>query len=399
MPTYPNIPLTVPTVGGSSGTWGQLLLDCLLALDQHRHEGIGAGGAKIQPAGIDINDDLSLASNSLTNIRSLAFSSGQAVSGSRLLYVGADNELYWNNNASGAAIKITDGASLNVAGFIGGIGGDYTAVAAELNYDDALDRYTFTMAGGTTWARIAAGELRIHEHNTIANSYVALASPSGLAGSYTLTFPGALPGSTQLAQVSSAGVMSFSNTVAQAVTLSGGVSGATTFSGVITASSGVTSPTAITAADFKHTANHVVPLAASAAIDVAGSHTRSTGASGAANRYQIAASTNVIMWPLPLRELDRITEFSVWVRKETDGTNTITARLYRTNGTDGTETALGSGVSSSGNGPGFIILTENGLSIDLDEDHQYYLVFTPGGGVSPGADILYHATVYYTRPA
>lgn len=228
MPTFPEMNLVAPTVGGSSGAWATLLNQCLQQISAHSHQ--SGEGVKITPAAIDINANLSLASNSLTNIRSLAFSSGQAVSGSRLLYVGADNELYWNNNASGAAIKITDGASLNVAGFIGGIGGDYTAVAAELNYDDALDRYTFTMAGGTTWARIAAGELRIHEHNTIVNSYVALASPSGLAGSYTLTFPGALPAAKRLVQVSAAGVMTFDNTGVEA----------TTFTGLVTASAGVT---------------------------------------------------------------------------------------------------------------------------------------------------------------
>lgn len=230
MPTYPTIPLTVPTVGGSSGAWGTTLNAALLAIDSHNHLGVGSGGAQIVSAAININADLTFASYSATNLRSVTFASGQAVTGVRKLYVGADSELYWNNSAAGTAIQITDGTSLNVAGFIGGIGGDYTSVSAELNYDDSAARYTLRKGGGTTWARVAAGEVRIHEHASTTSIYVALASPAALASPYTVTFPAAVPAGKRMVQVSSAGVLTFENT---------GIA-ASTFTGLVTADAGVT---------------------------------------------------------------------------------------------------------------------------------------------------------------
>jgi hypothetical protein len=237
MPTFPTMPLIMPTVGGSSGSWGTLLASAFLVLDGHQHLGVGSGGAQIVSAAININADLTFASYSATNLRSATFAAGQAVSGVRKLYVGADAELYWNNSASGTAIQLTNGTALNVSAFIGGIGGDYTSVSAALNYDNSAARYTLRAGGGTTWARVAAGEVRIHEHASTSSIYVALAAPAGIASPYTVTFPAAVPGSTLLVQVSSAGVMTFSNTVVNAVT----------FSGLITASAGVTSTGLVTA--------------------------------------------------------------------------------------------------------------------------------------------------------
>lgn len=222
MPTYPNMPLIVPTPGGSSGAWSQLLNAALLAIDTHRHEGVGTGGAKIHPASMDVDDDLSFSSHSATNLRSAAFSSGQAVTGARKLYVGADGNLYWNNG-TGTAIQVTDGNDLNVGGFIGGIGGDYTSVSADLDYDDSGKRYTFKRGDGT-WARIAAGELRIQESGTSNSIYVALSAPAGLASQYTLTFPGSLPAAKRLVQTSSAGVITFENTGVEAVTMASNAS-------------------------------------------------------------------------------------------------------------------------------------------------------------------------------
>jgi hypothetical protein len=217
MAIYPTIPLTVPTVGGSSGAWASTLNSALLALDGHQHLGVGSGGAQIVSAAININADLTFASYSATNLRSATFAAGQAVSGVRKLYVGANSELYWNNSAAGAAIQLTSGTSLNVSAFVGGIGGDYTSVSAALNYDNSAARYTLRAGGGTTWARVAAGEVRIHEHASTSSIYVALAAPAGIASPYTVTF-------------SAAGVLTFENTGIEAAT----------FSGLITASAGVT---------------------------------------------------------------------------------------------------------------------------------------------------------------
>ena len=51
-----------------------------------------------------------------------------AVSGyaSALFANSADNNLYWRNSG-GTNVQLTAGNSLNVAGFVGGIGGDYAS--------------------------------------------------------------------------------------------------------------------------------------------------------------------------------------------------------------------------------------------------------------------------------
>jgi hypothetical protein len=275
MPTFPTMPLIMPTVGGSSGSWGTLLASAFLVLDGHQHLGVGSGGAQIVSAAININADLTFASYSATNLRSATFAAGQAVSGVRKLYVGANSELYWNNSAAGAAIQLTSGTSLNVSAFIGGIGGDYTSVSAALNYDNSAARYTLKAGGGTTWARVAAGEVRIHEHASTSSIYVALAAPAGIASPYTVTFPAAVPGSTLLVQVSSAGVMTFSNTVVNAVTFSGAITptggiAAATFTGLITASAGITVSAGAATFAVAVTANAGVTCASNQHVTVSG---------------------------------------------------------------------------------------------------------------------------------
>lgn len=322
MPIYPTIPLTVPTVGGSSGAWGTILSAALLAVDSHNHLGVGSGGAQIVSAAININADLTFASFSATNLRSATFAAGQAVTGVRKLYVGADTELYWNNSAAGAAIKITDGTSLNVAGFIGGIGGDYTAVAAALNYDDSAKRYTLRNGGGTTWARVAAGEVRIHEHASTSSIYVALAAPAGIASPYTLTFPAAVPGSTQLAQVSSAGVVTFSNTVTNLITASAGVTCAANQHVTVSGTG-----------DVKHGDREMVRHPSQYSVSSSVTATRSA--------VGISASAGADFWmAIPLRVGDRVK--SIAFSHFGDGAADITVAEAAVVNMDGTSTSLGS---------------------------------------------------------
>lgn len=245
MTTTANMSLVLPTPGGDSGTWDDLLNAALTLVDAHDHT--TGKGPRVPTTGININADLTMASNALTNIGSLGFAEITALaSGSRrLFFSSADHELYVRTNG-GTNVKITNGAALNIS-IVGGIVGDYASVGAEAAYNDANDRYTWKQETGAgavkQWATMASGHVDIYEQlatasaTTISNR-VRLASPAALAASYAMTFPAALPGSTQLLQVSSAGAITASNTVANAVTLSGGISGDTTVTGMLTLSSG-----------------------------------------------------------------------------------------------------------------------------------------------------------------
>jgi hypothetical protein len=224
MTTLPSMSLVLPVRGAAgSGTWHNALDAALTLIDGHDHS--PGKGPRINTDGIAIDDDLSFSSlYAPTALHRVSFSAVTTLtSNNRSLFVSAtDNELYFRNN-SGTNIKLTSGTSLNVAAFTGGIGGDYASVGAEVAFDDAGDRYTFKQNSATGWARLASGEVRILETGSGDSVYVGLAAPVALAASHTITLPLAAPGSTSLVQMDSSGVLTASNTVANAATFSSAV--------------------------------------------------------------------------------------------------------------------------------------------------------------------------------
>lgn len=231
MTTLPNMGLVLPTRGApGAGVWDDTLDANATLTDAHNH--IPGAGAQVPTAGLNINADLTFSSlYAPTNLHRLTFASIVALTGNnKSLFVNtADNELYWRNNV-GTNVKMTLGNALNVGAFVGGIGGDYSAVGAALNFDDAGDRYTLKQQGNV-WARMASGDVRLFETGTTDAVFVGLAAPAALASSYTLTMPLVLPGTTSIVQMDSAGVLTASTTINN-VTVNA--------SGIVTASAGVT---------------------------------------------------------------------------------------------------------------------------------------------------------------
>jgi hypothetical protein len=213
--TLPNMGLVLPTRGApGSGTWGDTI-DANYALEDAHDHSTGKG-LPVPVAGLNIDADLPFSSlYAPTQLHRVQFSAiaaaGMTGSNNKSLFVSdgtsglVANELYWRNN-SGNNVKISDGNSLNIS-VAGAIGGDYSSVGAELNYDDAGKRYTF--AEGTSdsngWARIASGEVRLFETGTTETLFVGHAAPSALAVSYTVTWPLAVPASTELVSMDASG--------------------------------------------------------------------------------------------------------------------------------------------------------------------------------------------------
>lgn len=386
MPTTTNMSLVLPTEGGSADVWDTLLNAALTLVDEHDHT--TGKGVKVPSAALKINADVSWSFSgtryAITDLKAVDFQpqAASAVSSySSALFANSDdsNNLYYRNSA-GTNVKITDGSTLNVS-IVGGIGGDYTSIGALLDYDDATDTYRFrqeTSASVRQFAKLSCANVQLFEYlaagaSPVPTNSVRLASPAALAASYTLTFPAAVPGAQALVQVSTAGVLSFSNTIAQA----------------------------ITATEFKHSTALIYHIPASE-FDDAGTHTRNAGGtSGAHNRWSCAASTNAIWAPICLPSGSRITSWVIYTNKATNSAATITGRIYKTQSQGvgiGTETALGSGNSTAADAPGAFTLTETGLSLDMTDGFEFYLVFTPSGSVTPGADTVYSAQIGYTRP-
>lgn len=176
--------------------------------------------------------------------------------------------------------------------------------------------------------------------------------------------------------------------------------GAAIIDGALTGGSTAAFTGNVTAPDFRYTTAQTKFLPASMSVDD-GIHTKKLGASSFGQAgWTIGASTSPITWPIPIEVGCTITGYTIYCRKRTNGSATIAARLWVTTGTNGIEGgggAMGAGSSSSANAPGYITLSESGLTAAPAAAEQMYLVFTPSGSITTAADELFHAVVTYKR--
>jgi hypothetical protein len=357
--------MVLPTVGASLDVWGTIINTALTLNDAHDHT--TGKGVKVPSAGLNINADVAWNSGGtyygLTGVKILDFqpqaAAGLTAFSSALFSNSTDaNNLYYRN-ASGVNVKITDGSTLNVS-IVGGIGGDYSSIGALLDYDDASDTYRFRQQNVTVrqYAHIAAGDVDLYEYKapadaTAPTNRVRLSSPAALAASYALTFPAALPGSTLLQQVSSAGVISWSNTVANAVAMSASltvgttlaVTGATTLTGGIAnnvnLAAGATVPAGQTfdvngVLDAKDATNLLWPVETSE-IDISAGRQQAATATYDGNMWAFTGGgTAAVDIPVNVPNGYRVTAAVVRLKR---ASGTVTATLY-TRDDDGTTAGL-----------------------------------------------------------
>lgn len=362
MTTLPNMSIVLPALGGDAGTWDDKINAALSLIDPHDHS--SGKGVQVPSAGIGINADLSFAGFTITSLGKIAFTAIAAPSsGSKNLFVNsADNELYWRTNG-GTNVKLTNGASINTS-LVGGIVGDYASVGAEVAYDDANDRYTFKQQSTKPWARIMCGGVQIAEFNTTESVFVRLVCNAALAASYDLTFAAALPGSTSIVQVSSAGALTYSNTI----------------------------PTP-TAPDYKFSTARVTPIPATAASVTTAS---AIAFDATTNLWTFGANTGNISYPVHVEVGDTISAWQVFASKGTAATNTLSAELYKIDNT-GARTKIGASQSNSANNPGNITLGQSGLSQVVAANESYFIVIFKAATITAG-DQAMHAESTRTRP-
>jgi hypothetical protein len=376
MTTFPNMGLTLPTRGApGSGIWGDTDDANWAKVDAHDHS--SGKGLPIPVAGLNINADLPFSSlwapTQLHRVQFSAIAAGGLTAGQRTSLFVSDgtsglvaNELYWHNSA-GNKVQFTSGNTLNFAAFVGGIGGDYTSVGATLNYVDAQKAYEFREGTGDSnrWARLRSGDLRLFPFNGAGSIFVGQAAPAAIAGSYTMTWPLALPGAQSLLQVDNIGQLSFSTTTP---TLTGGivVTGGGNITGNLTVTGNLSVTGTLTYGDVESYSvafGIVFAPAAFTAGSSAGAVSISLGVSGTANL------------PLRPRGGTTITAWNVRCQKLSGAGNTLTAKLWKvTSGiAAAVPTQIGATQTNSAASPGAINLGQSSLSEVVATNTSYFV--------------------------
>ncbi len=208
MPTTPNMTLDLPIPSTTSGpAWAVAVNEAFDTVDTHDHS--TGNGVKITPTGLNINADLPLNENNLTEVRSVRFEDQGTVQTEAtdlgcLQLVGGD--LWWVNG-NGTGVQITSGAGLSFSS-LGTIGGDFgqPGVTASVTYSDTTKIFSFLQDSGIT-AGIYGSKLLLADDTSGALSVTLTADAA--TGAYTLTFPVSAPTDNTVLTFSAAGVGTF----------------------------------------------------------------------------------------------------------------------------------------------------------------------------------------------
>ena len=199
----PNMGLPVPVVGQDLGPqWATDNNSCLGAIDSHNHS--TGQGVAINPAGMNINSDLTFGGNNATGFRSLRLS----VQPSALslatdlgcLYV-SGVDLYYNDE-SGNQVRITSGGTVNATS--SGISSG-TATAS------FVAGVLVVNAASTTPANVQCASILLG-NNSAGTNYATLSPPSALGSNYSLVLP-TIPAVKSIMALDASGNMSAPYTV------------------------------------------------------------------------------------------------------------------------------------------------------------------------------------------
>lgn len=205
--TSTNMQMPVPGVGVTQGSqWATDINSCLSIIDGHTHQ--AGSGVLITPDGLNVNTDLTLQNNDLTNVRTVNFYTQSSTPGGGsdtgcLYRTGVD--LYFIDG-NGTNIQITSGGG--VAGSSGTITG--LSGAATASYNSGSTTFIFQSAALTS-AYVDCSSIKMR-NLTAASNALTIQAPAALASNSTITLPLA-PGSTLIMKMDSSGVIAASTQV------------------------------------------------------------------------------------------------------------------------------------------------------------------------------------------
>ncbi len=195
----PNMNLVSPVPGQTDGPeWANDLVTDLDAIDSHDHT--SGKGVPITPNGLDINADLSMASNNLIDVRTVRFDPQTVVTTASAdigcLYE-VVNDLYYRDGA-GNNVRMTQGGS--VSGSAGTITGLPSGTASA---SFAGGTFTFESATNTP-AAMDVGPVTIG-NASVGSKTITISPNVAIAADYSLALPAALPASTSVLSLDNVG--------------------------------------------------------------------------------------------------------------------------------------------------------------------------------------------------
>jgi hypothetical protein len=187
--------IQIPEIGvDPAPTWAQALNDSLGSSGIDGHDHTANKGSRITPAAINVNADLPLNSNDLTEVRTVSMdaTSGTGTGDVRAIYADASGNLKYRNS-SGVEIGITSGSSIvGAAGTITGMT-DATPNAAA-SFAHGTNTYSFYHNQDSTVAKMSISDVRLYKYvsgdGAASADYVSILVNSAASGSSgTLTVP------------------------------------------------------------------------------------------------------------------------------------------------------------------------------------------------------------------
>lgn len=206
--------LNLPVVGplGTLGpTWASDLNTAINSIDSHDHS--TGKGKQITPSGININQTLSMNTNSLIGIVSLALNDLDAQVTDKNYIYEYGGELWFNDDA-GNLVQLTSGGTINVAS-IGTITGDYATSTADLTYSDIAKTFIFKQSP-TVSANVDCGPVKIYQ-NIASSPYARIQQNAAQSTDLNWYLPTSYPAATYPVTSTNAGVLSTSQIIASMI--------------------------------------------------------------------------------------------------------------------------------------------------------------------------------------
>lgn len=181
--------LPVPVVGQEAGPqYATDINNCMSLIDSHTHA--SGSGVLITPNAMNINADLSMSNNNLTNINSARF----AALGSPIvatppdvdcLYV-SGVDLYYNDG-NGNQVRITQGGGVTSGN--GSISGLVPPASASYNGGTG----TFIWQQDANIAANMDGGTYLLRNSSVSSNAISITAPNSLPADYDVIFPSTLP--------------------------------------------------------------------------------------------------------------------------------------------------------------------------------------------------------------